>query len=215
MIKRTVVKFASLVPLPLRSNAQLALESNFIARATQKRKEFEALLRIVRARKPRVVVEIGTRHGGTFYGLCKAAAGDALLISIDLPDGPFGGGYEESDLPRLRSYARAKQRTEFIRGDSHDPATLAELRTILGEREIDVLFIDGDHTYDGVRMDYDMYAPLVRAGGLVALHDIAPAPQRHGSEVDQLWSELKGLGRTTELIDQTGGDWAGIGVLER
>jgi hypothetical protein len=34
-----------------------------------------------------------------------------------------------------------------------------------------LLFIDGDHRYEGVRRDFEMYSPLVGAGGLIAFHD--------------------------------------------
>jgi predicted O-methyltransferase YrrM len=220
MIKRAFVTAASLMPLSLRSTQQLALECLYVAHASQKRREVEGLLRMVRERQPRVVVEIGTRIGGTFYGLCKTAAPDATLVSIDLPGGPFGGGYEESHLPRLRSYARPHQTTFFIRGDSHDASTLEQLQTFLGDRPVDVLFIDGDHTYEGARMDYDMYAPLVRPGGLVAFHDIVPAPapnraDKPASEVDRVWDDVKSQGsRAWEFVQRSGGPWAGIGVLE-
>ena len=37
---------------------------------------------------------------------------------------------------------------------------------------LDLLFIDGDHSYDGVRADFELYGRLVRPGGLIALHDV-------------------------------------------
>jgi len=40
----------------------------------------------------------------------------------------------------------------------------------------DFLFIDGDHTYEGVEGDFEMYSPLVRRGGIIAFHDIVPGP---------------------------------------
>jgi predicted O-methyltransferase YrrM len=43
-------------------------------------------------------------------------------------------------------------------------------------KRLDFLFIDGDHTYEGVKQDFEMYTPLVRKGGLVAMHDIVPPP---------------------------------------
>jgi len=42
--------------------------------------------------------------------------------------------------------------------------------------ELNFLFIDGDHTYEGVRKNFEMYSPLVRRGGIVAFHDIVPRP---------------------------------------
>ena len=62
----------------------------------------------------------------------------------------------------------------MLEADSHDRATLERVRTFFADRPVDVLFIDGDHTYAGIRSDYEMYGPLVRDGGIVAFHDIVP-----------------------------------------
>jgi predicted O-methyltransferase YrrM len=68
---------------------------------------------------------------------------------------------------------RLKQTVHAVHGDSHEAEMLHRLCGALDHRPIDLLFIDGDHTYDGVRSDYSMYSPLVRRGGLIAFHDIA------------------------------------------
>ena len=52
--------------------------------------------------------------------------------------------------------------------------TLEAARGALEGRQVDVLFIDGDHAYDGVKRDYEMYGSLVRDGGVIAFHDIVP-----------------------------------------
>ena len=77
-----------------------------------------------------------------------------------------------------------------ILGDSHDPATVEKLKGRLAGRSIDLLFIDGDHSYDGVRRDYEIYRPL--AGHLVALHDISGVPVVPAEivQVMRLWNEL-------------------------
>ena len=61
----------------------------------------------------------------------------------------------------------------------------------LADTHIDFLFIDGDHTYEGVKSDFEMYSPLVRSGGLIALHDIVPGPEGCVGGVPKYWSELK------------------------
>jgi predicted O-methyltransferase YrrM len=47
---------------------------------------------------------------------------------------------------------------------------------VLNEQNLDFLFIDGDHTYKGVKEDFEMYSPLVRKGGVIAFHDITKHP---------------------------------------
>jgi O-methyltransferase len=185
--------------------------------ALQKVSELAPLVAVVAERTPRTIVEIGTSKGGTFYTWCQVAAPDALLVSIDLPDGPYGEGYEESDIPRLRSFAQPDQELRFLRVDSHLESTRAELIELLGGREIDYLMIDGDHTYDGVRRDFEMYAPLVGDGGLVAFHDILPHPEFWDCAVDRFWRRISRRYEHEEFLDPTDergyGQWGGIGLI--
>lgn len=74
-----------------------------------------------------------------------------------------------------------------ILGDSHDKKTYAELVKKLKGRLVDLLFIDGDHTFDGVRDDYFMYESLVPRG-IIAVHDIAC--ERKNVDVPLFWSNL-------------------------
>jgi len=163
------------------------------------------------------VVEIGTAKGGTLYAWCGIARLDALLVSIDLPDGPFGGGYSEEEAARFRAYAQPEQELHFLRRDSHDPETLVALQQILAGRRIDLLFIDGDHAYYGVRRDFEMYAPLVADDGLIVLHDVLPHPEVPEAKVDVLWREIKDAYEHLEFVDRDDdrgwGPWGGIGVL--
>ena len=57
--------------------------------------------------RPAAVLEIGTAAGGTFFGLAHVAEPDALLVSVDLPGGEFGGGYpwSRASLPQIRQAA--------------------------------------------------------------------------------------------------------------
>lgn len=55
------------------------------------------------------------------------------------------------------------------------------------ERPIDLLFLDGDHSYEGVRADFLAWAPKVRPGGVLCMHDVAnPAHQGPRRVVDEL-----------------------------
>ena len=146
----TVLRVA---PLRLRTASQLANECIYLERASQKPGELAAFLELVRRRRPQVVVEIGTKWGGTFYGLCRVATADALLISIDLPCGPFGGVRDDQRSQKLQAYGRRNQTIVVLEGDSHEVEQRMALVDILGGRRIDLLFIDGDHSYQGVRAD--------------------------------------------------------------
>jgi hypothetical protein len=90
---------------------------------------------------------------------CQLARPDAVLISIDLPGGEFGGGYHPTDIARFRNYAQGEQSLHFLRRDSHKKVTREAVVKKLNGRKVDLLFIDGDHRYNGVKKDFEMYAP--------------------------------------------------------
>ena len=146
-------------------------------RPGQQRSEILELLEIVRAEQSKVVLEIGTKFGGSLYLLARAAPADALLVSIDIPH-----GYHVSLGLLYRSFAHGGQRIRLVRADSHDPATLRRVERVLRGRRVDFLHVDGDHAPAGVRADYALYGPLVRRGGLIAFHDLVlPGVARSGT----------------------------------
>jgi cephalosporin hydroxylase len=169
--------------------------------AIQRTSELASALRHVAELRPRAVVEIGSHAGGTLHAWSAVSAADAAIISVDL-----------ESAPRDRLPARRGQRMISIRGDSHDPDTLARLRDALAARPVDFLFVDGDHSYAGVRLDFLTYAPLVRIGGLVALHDIVEHPGRPDCDVWRFWQELRGQGPTHECVDVHGRRHGGMGI---
>lgn len=71
-----------------------------------------------------------------------------------------------------------------ILGDCHAAPVVEQVKTWLSGRPINLLFIDGDHSYEGVRQDYEIYAPMVK--GLIAFHDLAGEPG-----VRRFWNELQ------------------------
>ena len=173
--------------------------------------EIVKLVDDVRKLEPKRVVEIGTSMGGTLYLWTRLAQADATIISADLPGGKFGGGYSPLRTPLYQSFARAQQKLHLLRVDSHEKATLEQVKQLLGGEPIDFLFIDGDHTYEGVKQDWEMYSPLVRPGGLVAFHDIAM--NYDDTQVKRFWDELTPKVRHREYAYHPRGFY-GIGVVE-
>ena len=176
----------------------------------QIRSELMELGRVIAAAKPVRALEIGTARGGTLFVLCRLAASDATVISLDLRHGAFGGGYSPLRMPLYRRFASPGQSLHLIRADSHDMDTLERVRKILGPEPLDYLFIDADHTYEGVKRDFEMYSPLVRKGGTVVFHDIVQ--DESGCEVPRFWSEIKDQYLSREIIDAE--ENFGIGVLQ-
>src|SRR5258705_4766027 len=117
-----------------------------LIRAGQVRSEILALGKRVEQLQPRTIVEIGTATGGTLFIWCALARSDATIVSIDLPGGIHGGGYPYWKTFLYRKFATANQKLHLLRGDSHDPAMLDQLKARLQGQPVDFLFIDGDHT---------------------------------------------------------------------
>ena len=80
-------------------------------------------------------------------------------------------------------------------------------------RKLDFLFIDGDHRYEGVRRDFEMYGPLVRRGGIIAFHAIVPGPPENVGGVPRFWREIKNRYKYLEIVKDWNQGGYGIGVI--
>jgi predicted O-methyltransferase YrrM len=167
---------------------------------TQQRDEARWLFELVRAEQPRAVLEIGLDEGGTLFLWTRAAAPDARLLSIDTR--PLGrlGVWSPFALER-RSFAYPHQRVELVMpADSHDPATRSRVESLLAGSPVDFLFVDGDHSREGVWADFELYAPLVRPGGIVAFHDVSEHTYAAVQGVRDFWREFKATRETDERV---------------
>ena len=173
------------------------LLDSYFFRPLQKRSEILRLTELVRELRPEAVCEIGAAGGGTAFLFAHAAAPEANIVSVDLE-------FERARRGAVRLFARANQKLVCVQGDSHDEGTLDAVRAALRGRPLDLLYLDGDHGFDGVAADFRAYTPLVRAGGLVVLHDIVPDFRtRYGVETS---SDTGGVPRFWELVKREGGD---------
>lgn len=160
----------------------------------------------------RNICEIGSFVGGGIELFCQLATNK--MISIDLPGGRWGGEHVDWQRAEQRNRAAKAKHPHFVGivGDSHSDHTWNVLNKILNVDDLDLLFIDGDHSYEGVKSDYDNYRQFVCPGGAIAFHDIAATAihDRDHVEVRRLWLELEG--EKHEFV-QPGAPWGGIGVL--
>src|SRR5207237_1057261 len=139
------------------------------------------------------LLEIGTAKGGTLFLLSRAAAADARLLSLDI-------GHTAAQQHVYPRFARRGQHITCMTGDSHSQEILTGVINWLAGRPLDFLFIDGDHSLEGVSKDFSMYAPLLRPGGVAAFHDIVPDfKTRFGivtiadvGHVPSFWTDVKG-----------------------
>jgi len=133
----------------------------------QNPEEMESFLDALRAALPmeddrKVALEIGMLHGAThliwrsqFQKVASIEANESYVIS-------FANGMTDGSI--------------LFYGDSRKPVTARVVASNLS-CPLDMLFIDGDHSYSSVEADYANYEPLVRKGGIIAFHDsIASRP---------------------------------------
>jgi predicted O-methyltransferase YrrM len=182
-------------------------------RPFQNRSEIARLVERVRELRPERVIEIGTARGGTLFLLSCAASQTATLVSIDLPAGPFGGGYPAWKGRLYKRLMGRKQRLVLIRGNSHDNRILDQAMDAVGEKPVDLLFIDGDHSYGGAKADFLRYSRHVREGGLIVFHDIIESAYDKAINVAPLWTEIRSRYDTTEIVESYKQAQFGIGVM--
>lgn len=122
----------------------------------------------VRAAGRAAVVEIGVWHGVTTAVLRRAMAPDGLLWAVD----PFPAGRLGFSLQAPIAHAEVRRirngRVRWIRMTGEDAANV--YRQDAGP-PVDLIFIDGDHSYEGLLRDWRAWSPLVARGGVVCLHD--------------------------------------------
>lgn len=112
------------------------------------------------------IVEIGRFKGGSTFIMASAMGPGSTLESYDLHVA-LRDDLQGPDLDRELEGALSRY---GLSGDVR--LVVGDSRTIdLPEPGLDLLFVDGDHTYEGAASDLARWTPLVRPGGHVVLHD--------------------------------------------
>lgn len=198
--------FVSVTPLPERAPELRAIDRwvRAPARIAQIPSEAYRAFALLDAIKPRLFLEIGSEVGGSAWLYAAACAKDATIILVD--NCRCGRG------PRLQALAaqlRAEGRTvHLVAANSGLDSTLAQTRGLMNGHPVDALHIDADHRYEAVKRDFELYSPLVRAGGLILLHDINT--HRDGVGVPKFWAEISPGRRTEEIMHSS---VKGIGAI--
>lgn len=160
----------------------------------------------VAAVRPRLLVELGTERGESYFAFCQSVAENETGTRCFAVDTWLGdqqaGGYDE---------------TTFREVSAHNDAHYATFSTLLrcsfdeawsrfGDESIDLLHLDGLHTEEAVRQDVDAWLPKLRPGGVFLMHDVHVRVRGFG--VWKVWAELRTRGRSYTFEDGPGlGVW--------
>ena len=177
---------------------------------TQDKLELCDLAVLVKAIAPARVLEIGVCEGGWLWCMEPFFAPGAQIIGIDNLSNPV------IRIDRLRSVIARLGKTHpttLIEGASQTPEALTRVLELLDGKPLDVLHIDGGHDYPSALSDWERYAPLVRKGGLIAIHDIQGVKYRE-QEVDTLWAEIEADETLTTHVISHRETQMGIGVVQ-
>jgi predicted O-methyltransferase YrrM len=110
------------------------------------------------------IAEIGRSKGGSTLLLASAMQGDAHLVSYDLHVKATAGQESDAELREALSRYGLADRVKLVVADS---------RTAEGP-SVDLLLVDGDHSYEGARGDWEAWRDRVTPDGHVVFHDAVP-----------------------------------------
>ena len=165
-----------LTPVRLRDDVRLralAVGSGLIPPRTMHSEE-DARVLLEAARGARRVVEIGVYEGASALALCRTLGSDAELHLVD----PFGAhpdalpsGWGATEWATRRVVARALRARGSDAPSVHWHVVLSLELAARWEGEVDMVFIDGDHSEAGCELDWSSWRGFVAPGGRVVFHD--------------------------------------------
>jgi len=170
---------------------------NYLAPATTKIESFTAtswgghipfLFCLIACLKPRVYAELGSHYGASFFAACQAMQLNKLsgkAIAIDLWKGDEHAGFYGESVFNNFQYILNKKYSDvgdYLRLDFDDASRVFE------DQSVDLLHVDGLHTYEAVKNDYETWRSKVTNNGVIIFHDTNVL--NGGFGVWKLWKEI-------------------------
>lgn len=153
----------------------------------------------------KTILEIGIRDGGNLCLLSRFLVEDGIAIGIDPQE------ILKVDTEVVKSFI-SPAKFIFYDGRSQDYNILGAVYDTLKNQKLDILFIDGDHHYEAVKKDFEMYSPLVGSPGMIILHDVGDWEETSvGTTVEYWYKELRKRRPYVEIVSNP--PICGLGVV--
>lgn len=164
---------------------------------------------LVNAVRPRLIVELGTHAGASFFAFCQSvreASLDSKCYAVDTWQGDdHSGHYDEKVYAAVREHAQQ----HYAGFASLMRMTFDEASGYFADGSIDLLHIDGLHTYEAVLHDFELWLPKMSRCGVMLFHDTMVRERNFG--VWKLWAELKSRYPSFEFSHTHGLGVLGVG----
>jgi hypothetical protein len=161
---------------------------------------------LVAAVRPRMIVELGTHYGVSYSAFCESVIRshiDSRCFAIDTWTGDnHSGAYDETVYNEFRKFhdSRYAAFSEIVRTSFDDALHY------MPDFSIDLLHIDGFHSYEAVRHDFESWKPKLSSRSVVLFHDTNVLQREFG--VAKFWAEIKDQYPSFEFLHGHG-----LGVL--
>ena len=143
---------------------------------------------LVNALRPASFVELGTHSGNSYFAFCQAMAAAAptgRAYAVDTWAGDeHAGRYGEDVYADVAAF----NRQHFAPFSTLVRSTFDEARGYFADGSVDLLHIDGMHSYDAVRHDYETWHSALSSRAVVLFHDINVRERDFG--VWRFWGEI-------------------------
>lgn len=127
--------------------------------------ELFVLSNLVKGISRGTLVEIGSYMGASSFMLAKSMSRNSVLYCIDTwQNEGMTEGHKDTYGIFMANIHPVKDRIRPIRKRSEDAVTDVP-------DNIDFIFIDGDHSYEGVKKDFKLWLPKMKPGGIMVFHD--------------------------------------------
>jgi hypothetical protein len=138
---------------------------------------------------PKIFVELGTHYGHSYFSFCQSVAEAGMstkCYAVDTWQGDeHTGQYNDEIFAKVNAHHQERY-AEFSRLMR---TTFDDAVTYFSDESIELLHIDGLHTYEAVRHDFETWLPKLAPGAVVMLHDTKVRERNFG--VWKLWEELQ------------------------